>query len=290
MSDFLAPDWSTVEHRPIGGPYHIQLNPYNEKSRVCDVWSSRAGEVPPPPPEPEPSVLSVEDVGNDEGRQVRLKWQASPVDIPGSPLPVTGYAVWRRIDPLPFIIVPELPTAAGPVPMYPPGDWDYLGTVPACCEETYAAIVPTLADSSSAGIHWSVFFVRALTETPEMYFDSLPDSGYSVCDLCPPDTEPVPDPQPGRGADYIAGNYPNPFNPSTEIRFGLKDSGYVKIRIFDAAGRLVRTLVDREMPAGDHAEVWNGTGDGGRVAASGIYFCRFETGSLSKNIKMVLLR
>ncbi len=293
LSDFSAPVWSSVEHRTTGGPYHIQINPYNEGSRVYDVWASGTGSAPPPPPPPEaaPHIIFVEDVGNDEGRQVRMKWEASALDGPGSPEPVTGYALWRRIDTLPAWIDVAAAAVPGPVPMYPPGDWDYLGTVPACCEETYATILPTLADSSaSSGVFWSVFFVRALTETPEIYFDSAPDSGYSVCDIIPPDPGEDPDPQPAEHDDYLGRNYPNPFNPVTEIRFGLKEHGHVLIRIYDTGGRLVRTLVNGEMPAGDHAEEWNGTDDFGRMAASGIYFCRLEARELSCSIKMVLLR
>ncbi len=290
-ADFSSPEWSVVERREIAGPYHIQINPYNESSRIYDVWSSNEGEIPPPPPppqSPEPLILSIEDIGNDEGRQVRLKWQASPYDSASSREPVTGYALWRRIDELPAWMSVVYNVIPGPVPMYPPGDWDYVGIVPACCEETYATVVPTLADAVEGDIHWSVFFVRALTGTPEIYFDSPPDSGYSVCDILPPD--PGEDPEEVRTTDYLGRNYPNPFNPVTEIRFGLRDRGHVLIRIFDAGGRLVRTLVKGEMSSGDHAETWNGTDDYGRMAASGVYFCRLDTKGLSKSMKMVLLR
>jgi hypothetical protein len=289
-ADFSDPVWSSVEYRPIGGPYHIQINAYNTGSRVYDIWASGAGSTPPPPPpDPEPLILFVEDIGNDEGRQVRIKWRASALDGPGSPEPVTGYALWRRIDALPVWMDVRAAAVPGPVPLYPPGDWDYLGAVPACCEETYSTILSTQADSTAGnGIHWSVFFVRALTGTPETYFDSAPDSGYSVCDIDAPD--PGEAPQTMRNDDYVEGNYPNPFNPTTEISFGLKEQGRVVIRIFDAGGRLVRTLVEGEMPAGDHSETWNGKDDHGRAAASGIYFCRLETERISRSIKMVLLR
>jgi hypothetical protein len=160
-ADFSSPVWSSVEHRPIDGPYHIQINPYNTSSRVYDVWASGTGSTPPPPPPPlsaAPHILFVEDVGNDDGRQVRMKWQASPLDSMGSAQHVTGYALWRRIDELPVWMDIQAAAVPGSVPLYPPGDWDYLGTVPACCEETYATILPTLADSTAdSGIHWSVF-------------------------------------------------------------------------------------------------------------------------------------
>ena len=78
-------------------------------------------------------------------------------------------------------------------------------------------------------------------------FRFAPDSGYSVCDIFPPDPEEDSDPQPVEPEDYLGRNYPNPFNPVTEISFGLKEQGHVLIRIYDAGGRLVRTLVDADM-------------------------------------------
>jgi flagellar hook assembly protein FlgD len=61
-------------------------------------------------------------------------------------------------------------------------------------------------------------------------------------------------------------NYPNPFNPRTAIRFDLPSSSTVFIRIYDANGRLVRTLVDgREYPPGSREEGWNGENDSDKL-------------------------
>jgi hypothetical protein len=85
-------------------------------------------------------------------------------------------------------------------------------------------------------------------------------------------------------------NVPNPFNPSTKIRFTIPETGHVGLKIYDVAGRLVRTLVDRRLVA-DHYEVsWDGTNNGGRQVASGIYFYRIVAGKHSRTRKMVLLR
>ncbi|MEA3409820.1 MAG: FlgD immunoglobulin-like domain containing protein, partial [Candidatus Eisenbacteria bacterium] len=69
---------------------------------------------------------------------------------------------------------------------YPPGDWDFVGAVPACCEDEYAVVVPTVVDSTIAqGVYYTTFFLRALTGTPGVYFDAPPDSGYSIDNLAP---------------------------------------------------------------------------------------------------------
>ena len=85
-------------------------------------------------------------------------------------------------------------------------------------------------------------------------------------------------------------NRPNPFSEATSIPFGLKHSAAVSLRIFDAAGRLVRTLVNGERPAGTYRETWDGMDSSGTAAASGIYFCRFDAGGYRRTIKIVLLR
>jgi hypothetical protein len=85
-------------------------------------------------------------------------------------------------------------------------------------------------------------------------------------------------------------NFPNPFNPFTTIRFGLRYGGQVTLRIYDAAGRPVRTLVDDVLEPGLHTAQWDGRNDGGTRAASGVYFYRIRTAGFERTRKMVLLR
>jgi hypothetical protein len=85
-------------------------------------------------------------------------------------------------------------------------------------------------------------------------------------------------------------NRPNPFNPSTLIRFELAEASRARLYVYDVHGRTVARLVDRELPAGRHLVPWPGR-DGGRpTVASGVYFYRLEAGSFTSTRRMVLLR
>lgn len=141
-------------------------------------------------------IASIADIPNDQGRQIRISWDPCFNDDSDTPLEITEYAVYRKID-------YTLGSAAETVeciddgdpkvadddrePLrYPPGDWDYLASVPARMEGPYSVVVPTLADSTiSEGMYWSVYFVSALASTPGRHVDSQPDSGYSVDNLEP---------------------------------------------------------------------------------------------------------
>ena len=89
---------------------------------------------------------------------------------------------------------------------------------------------------------------------------------------------------------FLCQNKPNPFNPVTTIGYGLAADGRALMRIYDVAGRLVRTLVDQTLPAGSYAAVWDGTNERGGKVATGVYFCRFETEAYTESRKMVLLK
>ena len=80
-------------------------------------------------------------------------------------------------------------------------------------------------------------------------------------------------------------NYPNPFNPSTTIRFHLAARSFVRLRMFDLAGREVATLIAGELPAGDHVRQWTPV-----HAASGVYFCRLQSGESVQARMLVLLK
>jgi subtilisin-like proprotein convertase family protein len=85
-------------------------------------------------------------------------------------------------------------------------------------------------------------------------------------------------------------NAPNPFNPRTVIAFELGRPGPVRLNIFDLRGRLVRSLVDGEMPAGGHQVTWDGLDRAGKAAASGIYFTKLVAEGATQVHKMTLVR
>lgn len=83
---------------------------------------------------------------------------------------------------------------------------------------------------------------------------------------------------------------PNPFTSGATMQLALSGPGRVTVKICDPAGRLVRTLVDDSLPAGEHRLAWDGRDCSGRHVASGVYFVRAEAASQSASRKVVLLR
>jgi hypothetical protein len=89
----------------------------------------------------------------------------------------------------------------------------------------------------------------------------------------------------------LHGAAPNPFNPRTTIRFSLEEAAPVaSLRVYDVAGRLVRTLHRGALSAGDQQVVWRGEDESGRAMASGVYFCRLEIGDAVRTARMALVR
>lgn len=326
---------------------------------------------------PEPEVQSILDVGNDQGKQVRLIWTRSGNDFAASLDPVLDYAVYRRIDPnLSAATSLEsgdfLETEGADRPPFGAlaAEWDFLINVPAFSQEEYSVVVPTLKDSTvSEGPYYSTFLVRAATVAPSVYFDSPPDSGYSLDNLAPSppqslalsgsgilswDEAPEVDfdyytvygsasPELDASATHIAyattpsvdvalspyayyhvttsdfaGNesaassvintlavadpgvfpasfalrqsLPNPFWSSTRIGFDLPVTGFVRLRMFDSNGRLVRSLLGGSLKRGRYSMVWPGTDDVGRRVSAGVYFCRLDAGPYSDTRKIVVMQ
>jgi hypothetical protein len=80
-------------------------------------------------------------------------------------------------------------------------------------------------------------------------------------------------------------NYPNPFNPITEINFSLPVASHVKLEIFNIVGQQVETLTDKYLEAGYHTVTWDGS-----QAPSGVYFYRIQAGDSVESKKMILLK
>jgi flagellar hook assembly protein FlgD len=81
---------------------------------------------------------------------------------------------------------------------------------------------------------------------------------------------------------HLEANVPNPFNPSTRIRYHLATRAQLSLHVYDVAGLRVRTLVETVQPAGTYVVVWDGTDDAGRRLSAGVYICRFESNPLER--------
>ncbi len=104
-------------------------------------------------------------------------------------------------------------------------------------------------------------------------------------------TEAVSVPEAALPANLVlAAPSPNPFNPSTTLRYELPASGLVTLTVYDIEGRLVRRLVDGFMEAGTHVATWRGRNDAGRPMSSGLYVVALQAGDRRLSRKLVLLK
>jgi hypothetical protein len=85
-------------------------------------------------------------------------------------------------------------------------------------------------------------------------------------------------------------NYPNPFNPETNISFFLLESAQVDLEIYDLKGQLIRNLGSDIRPAGENNFTWNGTNDLGETVSSGLYFFKLKAGTYTSTRKMMLMK
>ena len=97
-------------------------------------------------------------------------------------------------------------------------------------------------------------------------------------------------PDASRGMTSLAQNFPNPFNPTTTIRFDLARPGHAAIHVFDVRGRLVAKILDEYLQSGPHEVRWGGVTTSGQDAASGVYFYRLSTNAKDVTRRMVLSR
>ncbi|MBD3179352.1 MAG: T9SS type A sorting domain-containing protein, partial [Candidatus Latescibacteria bacterium] len=85
-------------------------------------------------------------------------------------------------------------------------------------------------------------------------------------------------------------NYPNPFNPSTTIEYTVDRPGPVRVSVYDTAGRLVRSLVDRHREAGRYRTSWSGRDSHGAAVSAGVFFLRFQSCGKLMARKIVLVK
>jgi hypothetical protein len=156
-------------------------------------------------------------------------------------------------------------------------------------------LIATLHFSSGSGA------VPELKMTPwplsagELNFDMVDENGKSICrkkGVNPlPITHGTSEPVEVQTAPFeVMGNFPNPFNPETVMKFNLPKASHVSLKVYNILGQVVNTLVDEPLDAGSHSVMWDGKNAQGRDVASGVYFYRISAGGFESIEKMTLLR
>ena len=151
-----------------------------------DIFLAKFG-----PDAKEPSITAITDIGNDQGRKVKVRFAHSGHDAAASATPVVSYEVYRRDNAPPAMAAGvSLAAPAGAETMSQRAmldlGWTFVGDVPAHGQSSYAIDVPTIGDSTiTLGQYYSTFFVRGASSAMLTYFDSPVDSGYSVDNLAP---------------------------------------------------------------------------------------------------------
>ncbi|KAA3597655.1 MAG: T9SS C-terminal target domain-containing protein [Calditrichaeota bacterium] len=88
----------------------------------------------------------------------------------------------------------------------------------------------------------------------------------------------------------LAQNFPNPFNPSTQINFQIAKTQDVRLQVYNLKGELVKEIVNEKMNKGSHSANWNGTDNFGNQVSSGTYFYKISAGTFTQTNKMILLK
>ena len=91
-------------------------------------------------------------------------------------------------------------------------------------------------------------------------------------------------------ATALNGNYPNPFNPVTNIAYSVKESGNVTLEVYNIKGQLVKTLVNDVKETGEFTATWTGTDNSNKSVSSGVYFYKMKSGNYAATKKMILMK
>ncbi len=172
---------------------------------------------------------------------------------------------------------------------------DYTGTIEICIEYDEAT-VPSPEDSLRL-LHYDESLIPPDYVDITTSLDTLLNIVCGVVDSLSPFVLSVPTPGSGVFDHVIPSRYalyqnvPNPFNPSTVIRYDVPaGGGIVKLSIYDVTGRLIKTLVNEYNNAGRKRATWDGRNDDGTSVASGIYFYRMQAANFTATRKMLFLK
>jgi hypothetical protein len=187
-------------------------------------------------------------------------------------------AVWKNQFPL---VVSTNDTAMGKVSVQPPGLWQ---------NEDSTVALRALPKTGYRFLRWE----GSATDTASLVKVKM-DTSKKVAAVFSKLTGVAGRPAPVPASDNpetfrLYPNYPNPFNPGTEIRFDMPVPERVRIEVYSLIGKRVAVLADGAYGPGTYLVRWNGMDASGRPLGSGIYFCRMAAGNFVRINKMQLIR
>ena len=190
--------------------------------------------------------------GGTVGNPVLIYWERHPH-------PLVTYEIWRKVK--------RQGQSEGPPVLVATADNQTGG----CVDNTYL-----VTNGYTHDLLW--YDVRAYYPPAQSYSDPewVPAFGRQDLNASAKEKEELAEDQSTIPPENSVSNYPNPFNPTTTIVFKLKENSYVTLEIFDASGRLVKSLVPGvDKAAGHYSIAWNGKDNGGSRVSSGAYLYRF---------------
>ncbi len=210
-------------------------------------------------PAPAPPVLVYVGKNTPTSNLIRVFWKANPE------LDVTGYEVWRGFSASPSV---------------PPTTWSLKAAVGG---------TSWIEDDFIIGGSWAHNYAhyRIKAQDSQNQLSAVSNSMAVAVGAMLPKTAGE---EGHRHQFLLAQNSPNPFNPTTRISYEIPEAGHVTLKIFNAVGQHVATLVNDYQEAGAKEITWNGKDDSGNEVASGLYLYRLQAGDQIKTMKMNLLK
>lgn len=160
------------------------------------------------------------------------------------------------------------------------GIWEYIGIAGYIGSDSVLRGFTPFCDINNDGIKEITFRGQQYLSSPiEVYVVGMGGSGVT------PGGNPATP-----GIQILSQNYPNPFNPTTNIQYTLTAPGRAVIKIYNAQGQEVRTLVDETKQPGDYTVSWSGDDQNGQPVASGAYFYQLQVGDYTSARKAILMK
>ena len=210
-----------------------------------------------------PTNVTVSDVPDDQGHSLAVSWDAS----------VSDYVEWFRI------YRSRSGELTEPVVLSGIESLDDLLVI----EQTYTVLIDSVAADMTEYIDEYV----PIDNVPYYYWIQAVGGGGASAKIA---AEFVTQVQEHPRQFVVEQPYPNPFNPTTTIKYTIPDNSRVRIVVYDVLGREVRTLVDTYKGAGSYQSVWNARDNDNSPVSSGVYIFRVSAGNYKHTEKCMFIR